>query len=129
MKEYKVKVFDDRTEWYLNGKLHREDGPAIEYANGDKAWRLNGKLHREDGPAAEDVDGNKSWWLNGKLHREDGPAIEYANGDKSWWVNGKWYSEEDWKKEVARIKCPCSPVENKVVTIDGKQYKLVAMSS
>jgi hypothetical protein len=121
MKEYKVKVYADGTKkWYFNGKLHREDGPAIEYANGDKEWHLNGKLHREDAPAAEDVDGNKSWWLNGKLHREDGPAIEYANGDKSWYLNGK---------EVARIKCPCSPVENKVVTIDGKQYKLVAMSS
>jgi len=26
----------------LNGKLHREDGPAIEFANGDKSWYLNG---------------------------------------------------------------------------------------
>ena len=24
--------------------LHREDGPAIEYANGDKYWYFNGKL-------------------------------------------------------------------------------------
>ena len=29
-------------EWWLNGKLHREDGPAIEYSNGYKAWCLNG---------------------------------------------------------------------------------------
>jgi hypothetical protein len=28
--------------WYLNGKLHREDGPAIEYTNGDKYWYING---------------------------------------------------------------------------------------
>jgi hypothetical protein len=28
--------------WYLNGKLHREDGPAIEYADGNKGWYLNG---------------------------------------------------------------------------------------
>ena len=34
MIEYKVKVYEDRTEWYLNGKWHREDGPAIEFANG-----------------------------------------------------------------------------------------------
>ena len=27
--------------WCLNGKLHREDGPAIEWANGDKEWYLN----------------------------------------------------------------------------------------
>ena len=49
-----------------NGKLHREDGPAVEYIDGDKKWYLNGKLHREDGPAVEDTDGNKEWWLNGK---------------------------------------------------------------
>ncbi len=30
--------------WYLNEKLHREDGPAVEYVNGFKAWWLNGKL-------------------------------------------------------------------------------------
>ena len=30
-------------EWYLNGQLHREDGPAVEYANGDKYWYLNGQ--------------------------------------------------------------------------------------
>ena len=30
------------------------------YPNGDKEWWLNGKLHREDGPAIEDADGDKS---------------------------------------------------------------------
>jgi hypothetical protein len=29
--------------WYLNGKFHREDGPAVEWASGDKAWFLNGE--------------------------------------------------------------------------------------
>jgi len=28
--------------WYLNGKRHRTDGPAIEYCNGDGFWYLNG---------------------------------------------------------------------------------------
>jgi len=28
--------------YYLNGKYHREDGPAIEYRNGYNAWYLNG---------------------------------------------------------------------------------------
>jgi len=52
--------------WYLNGELHREDGPAAEYTNGAKFWCLNGKLHREDGPAVELTNGNKLWWLNGE---------------------------------------------------------------
>ena len=50
---------DGRTTWTLTGKLHREDGPAVEYANGDKAWYLNGKRHRTDGPAVEDATGDK----------------------------------------------------------------------
>ena len=40
------------------------------------------KRHREDGPAVEYADGSKEWYLNGKLHREDGPACEYADGSK-----------------------------------------------
>ena len=76
--------------WYLNDKLHRVDGPAIEYTNGTKFWYLNGKLHREDGPAIEYSSGTKRWFLNGKLHREDGPAIEYADGEKRWFLNGKY---------------------------------------
>ena len=43
MIEYQVKVYEDKTEWYLNGNLHREDGPAVEYTNGSKEWYLNGK--------------------------------------------------------------------------------------
>jgi len=49
--------------WYVNDILHREDGPAIEFANGDKVWFINGKRHREDGPAFEYADGDKEWYL------------------------------------------------------------------
>lgn len=50
MIEYKVKVYDVGDKcWYLNGKLHREDGPAIEYlACGTKTWYLNGEKLTED---------------------------------------------------------------------------------
>jgi hypothetical protein len=58
------------------------------YPNGTKEWFLNGKLHREDGPAVEYPNGTKVWWLNGIRHREDGPAVEWANGDKEWFLNG-----------------------------------------
>ena len=50
-------------EWLVNGELHREDGPAVEYEGGAKAWYVNGKLHREDGPAWEASDGTKYWYL------------------------------------------------------------------
>ena len=42
MKTYTVEVSDDGSKhWCLNGKLHREDGPAIERADGSKSWYLN----------------------------------------------------------------------------------------
>ena len=88
--------------WYLNGKYHRENGPAVEYINGDRVWYLNGKLHRENGPAIEYANGDRVWYLNGKRHRVDGPAIEYANGNKYWYLGGIGYSESDYRKELQK---------------------------
>jgi len=49
MIEYTVKVDENGNKfWLLNGKLHREDGPAIEFANGQKDWYLNGKRLSEE---------------------------------------------------------------------------------
>ena len=87
--------------WFLHGKRHREDGPAIEHATGAKYWYLNNRRHREDGPAIEYSNGDKHWLLNGELHREDGPAIEYPNGDKYWYLNGKRHREDGPAMEYA----------------------------
>jgi hypothetical protein len=70
------------------------------YDNGDKYWHLNGKLHREDGPAVEWSNGEKAWYLNGKLHREDGPAIERSNGYKAWYLNNEHLTEEEHKEAM-----------------------------
>ena len=99
MTEYKVKVYDDRTEWYnLEGNYHRENGPAFEYTNG-----------------------NKYWYMNGKLHRIDGPAVEYANGYKSWYINGKKYSEQEFNEYINNQNKPCL---GKKVIVDGIEYEL-----
>ena len=118
MLEYKVKVWKDRTEWFLNDLLHREDGPAREYASGSKEWYKNGQCHREDGPAIECSSGTKEWYKNGQYHREDGPAIECYNGTKYWYIEGKELTE----KEFLQRKKPCV---GKKVTIDGVEYELV----
>ena len=69
---YKVVVYDKGNKfWYLNDKLHREDGPAIEFANGEKHWFLNDERHREDGPAIEWPDGAKYWYLNDRRYIEE----------------------------------------------------------
>jgi hypothetical protein len=76
-------------------------------------WRLpDGKLHREDGPAIEWYDGTKSWYLNGEMHREDGPAIEPGPGctwtHRQWWLNGECVADfekpDDWDELVAQYK-------------------------
>jgi hypothetical protein len=100
--KYEVKVYADGGKyWYLNGKFHREDGPAVEDSDGDKGWYLNGKLHREDGPAIERINGDKFWYLNGKRHREDGPAREYSNGGKYWYLNGESITQEEFNERMS----------------------------
>ena len=117
-KEYTVREYANGSiHWFFNGRLHRENGPAVERWGGDKHWYLNGDLHREDGPAMEYADGNKHWYLNGDLHREDGPAIEWVNGRKEWYLNGECMTEEQHRQQTQT----CS---GKVVEIDGKKYKL-----
>jgi hypothetical protein len=81
--EYTVKVLDNGSRiWYLNGNLHREDGPACEFTNGTRWWVLNDKLHREDGPAIENADGTRQWYLNDTVY----------------------YTEEEFLKKTAKVK-------------------------
>jgi len=48
------------------------------YKNSSKTWSLNDLLHREDGPAIECADGGKSWWLNGTPYLEKDYHAEIA---------------------------------------------------
>jgi hypothetical protein len=121
--KYEVKVYADGNKyWFLNGKRHREDGPAIEMVNGSKSWWLNGKRHREDGPAIEYSNGYKYWYLKGQLHREDGPAVEYSNGDKSWWLKGECLREEEFdKRMVPAVEMTMAEISEAL----GKNVKVV----
>ena len=104
--EYKVLVSDDGTiRWLHNGKLHREDGPAIirpssrcgagemHRLKDTTEWYYNGQLHRVDGPAVESDNGT-SWYLHGKHHRIGGPAMELLDGTTEWWVDGRLHRED-----------------------------------
>ena len=118
MKTYKVIVMKDFTKWYNeSNQLHRENGPAIEWADGNKKYYINGKLHREDGPAAEYANGDKKYYINDKPHREDGPAIEFVDGSKLYFVNGKRLTEQQFNNRIKSC-------EGKVVEIEGVKYKL-----
>jgi hypothetical protein len=122
MKQYIVRVHDDRIEWYnQEGQRHREDDlPAIEWKGGDKTYWIKGQLHRGgDLPAVEGSNGNKEYWVNGQLHRDGGlPAIECPNGTKEYWVNGKKVA----KRQAEKLAKPS--YNGKIVKINCKKYQL-----
>jgi len=121
-------------QWYRDGKLHRENGPAkvttdkyldtsfklVYYSTKTKRWCLNGKLHRVDGPAVEYYNGDKAWYLNGRLHRVDGPAAEFSDGEKAWYLDGKSVTEQQHaqltKKELT-------------ININGKEFTIEELNT
>ena len=96
MKTYQVTVFNNRTEWMFEGKLHRENGPAIEYVDGAQSWLIEGKLHRSDGPAFISAAGHKVWYNMGRMVK-----IQYPDGI---WVHFtepvKEYSIEELEEKL-----------------------------
>ena len=98
--KYRIDVNHAGTCRYYNvlGQLHRDEGPAIIWADGDLEWWQNGQRHREDGPAVELSDGHREWWQNDQRHRIDGPAIEWANGGETWFLNDLVYNKADYLK-------------------------------
>jgi hypothetical protein len=85
-------------------------------------WKLDGKFHREDGPAIEWADGSKSWWINSQLHREDGPACEYADGSKEWYLNGVQLTEEEHQAQTQpAVEMTIAEIEQLL----GKRIKVV----
>ncbi len=89
--------------YYNESKLHRTDGPAMEFGDGERQWYINGKRHRVDGPAIEYPDGVKGWYIDGKLHRVDGPAIEYSDGRKRWYIGGEEYTEKQFNELIKQV--------------------------
>ena len=103
--KYRVEVAKDGTRRYYNnaGELHRDEGPAVEWADGSKGWFQNGQRHRIDGPAIERANGTKEWVQNGQRHRIDGVAIDYANGCKRWFINGAEMTEDEFNQLVMKM--------------------------
>lgn len=94
-----IKFANGNKKWYKHGLLHRLGGPAIIYCNGRKEWYQNNQLHRLDGPAVIHTNKNEYWYQNGKLHRSDGPAIKFFKY-KIWYQNDKLQAIEHINREI-----------------------------
>lgn len=95
MPEPKLRVLETGTqEWYLGGRPHREDGPAVTYTDGSEYWYLHGNLHRDGGPAISYAGGTKKWYRHGKQHRDGGPAAIFPDGRQEWFQNNERHRED-----------------------------------
>ena len=66
-------------------------------------YNANGQLHRENGPAIEYADGSKSWYKNDQYHRTDGPAIDWTRGRKAWYINGEELTKAEFNQRVKSL--------------------------
>jgi len=113
---YETNGLSKSEEWFVDGKQHRLDGPAVifYYTREDntamhiikqETWYINGEIQRDDGGPAircyyEDGSINVERWLvSGQQHRVDGPAISahYDNGNpryEVWFQHGETHRED-----------------------------------
>lgn len=73
---------------------------------GNKTYYKDKKMtniHREDGPAVECADGSKYWCRNGVSHREDGPAIIWNDGSESYYLDGYHLTKAAYTREQAKV--------------------------
>ena len=126
VKKYYVTIDDlGNIRWYKDAKckvLHRENGPAVEYADGSKLWLQDGKYHRTNGPAIEWASGAKSWYQNDTLHRTDGPAVVYSDGREEWYINDRQLTEA---KFLAATQPVVEMTVAEVEKLLGKRVKIV----
>lgn len=80
----------------------------VEYSPKSRQYYLNGKRHRDNGPAVEFADGSCLYYVDGKRHRDDtiGPAADYKNGPKYFYMNDemifKWKAISDYEKQFPK---------------------------
>ena len=58
-------IYNDKFEfYYVNGRYHRKDGPAVIEHGVREVWFEFGRMHSSCGPAVTWNDGRKEYWLN-----------------------------------------------------------------
>jgi hypothetical protein len=128
MTQYIVKD-KNHTAYYKNKAMtiyHREDGPALKYADGAEFWYQDNVLHRVGEPAAIYADGVQVWLCNGEKHNPDGYAyINPNSGEKQYWIFGKLLTEKEFlKRTQPAYEEPLPAANEETITIEGKKMTL-----
>jgi hypothetical protein len=96
----------DCEEWTDDdGNLHRDNGPARKWVDGNKEYFQHGIYSRSDGPAF--VWGKSyEYIVNGKTHNPHGVALYRAKKVaigmpevKEYWLDGIKVSKQQWELE------------------------------
>lgn len=66
---------------------------------GKKSWYINNKLHREDGPAVERTDGIHDWYLDGK---NVGMCIDNSDGTRTYYLGRQTVTEKEFKATILK---------------------------
>ncbi len=72
--------------WYRDSShtiMHRIGGPAAIFDSGKKVWIVNDKRHRDDGPALTWADGTYDWYLDGIYYQAFEDYIKELKKTKS----------------------------------------------
>jgi hypothetical protein len=89
-------------------KREREslNGWVVHKRWGYKTHYVNGVIHKDDGPARVYDYGRVIWYKNGKKHKEDGLADVNTDGTGNYWLNGRWFSDDEakYKRELLKYQ-------------------------
>jgi len=102
-------ISDDEQIWYWNGLRHRlpdadgNIGPA-RIEDGNRYWYAQDRLHRQDGPAVEYSSGAVEYWWCGGYHREDGPALIDTDGSERYALDGNIFEDKKTWEHALRVR-------------------------
>ena len=79
----------------LSGYVETDEHGTVSFFNNA------GAVHRTDGPAVIYSDGNALWYQNGLLHRTDGPAVMLSSGIGHWFLSGCELTQAEFNQRIA----------------------------
>lgn len=108
--------WDYKSSSYVHPKTREALTGNLKDEANTELFVLNGKLHREDGPALILYDGTMQWYQHGVLHRTNGPARIYSSNFQEYYLYGKRYDKEEWFEALTKE-------EKKKVIYEGIQLQ------